>query len=345
MNIQYFDPNSPASNNNIFGLPFSSKNAHLVIIPIPWEVTVSFNSGTSLGPEKVLEASYQVDLLDADVPDAWKLGVAMEKLDKNIIKKNKAYRKLAEKYIEAFTTGQVNQNTQKDLKKINTACHELKEWLFEKSNHYFKKGIIPVVLGGDHSTPLGLIEAVSKNVSEFTILHIDAHYDLRKAYEGFEYSHASIMYNALKNCANIKNLVHVGIRDYCEEEVQQTQKNKKSITFFDQQLKESMYNGKTWDTLCNEIIKQIKTEAVYISFDIDGLDPKLCPGTGTPVAGGLEFYESIYLLKKLIQHKKRIVAFDLNEVASHEQTNWDGNVGARLLYKLCNLTLQSQKQK
>jgi agmatinase len=195
------------------------------------------------------------------------------------------------------------------------------------------------LLGGDHSTPLGFLRALSEKYERFGILQIDAHADLRKAYEGFTYSHASIMYNALK-LPSVSRLIQVGIRDFCEEEQDVINRSRGRIsTFFDEDLKAWRYKGETWDALCNSIIKELPAN-VYISFDIDGLDPKLCPNTGTPVAGGLEFQEAIYLIKKVAQSRK-IIGFDLCEVAPG-QNDWDANVGARLLYNLCNWMAVSQ---
>ena len=173
------------------------------------------------------------------------------------------------------------------------------------------------------------------------ILQIDAHADLRNAYEGFTYSHASIMYNAIQ-LPSISSLTQVGIRDICDYEVSIINTNKDIYTFYDKQLHEGTYNGKTWDTQCDEIIKTLP-ENVYISFDIDGLDPKLCPNTGTPVPGGLEFEQAMYLIKKVVDSGRKIISFDLCEVSPHENDNeWNANVGARVLYRLSNLMIKSQ---
>src|SRR5690606_13345614 len=120
----------------------------------------------------------------------------------------------------------------------------------------------------------------------FGLLQIDAHADLREAYEGFKYSHASIMYNVLNEIPQVQKLVQVGIRDYGDDELTmiRTEKNR-VVTFFDRDLKEAEYEGQTWKALCEQIVDELP-QNVYISFDIDGLDPKLCPNTGTPVPGG-----------------------------------------------------------
>ena len=195
------------------------------------------------------------------------------------------------------------------------------------------------MLGGDHSTPLGLIQALAEKHSSFAILQIDAHADLREAYEGFEFSHASIMYNAIK-IPQVKKLVQVGIRDYCEAELDLINSNKKITAFFDRDIKHKQYNGTNWSTICDSIIEMLP-DKIYLSIDIDGLDPKLCTHTGTPVPGGFEFEQVVYLVEKLVTSKRKIIGFDLNEVAPGKD-EMDANVGARLLYRVANAMLVSR---
>lgn len=332
--IAQFDPNAPGASGNLFGLPFTPENADLVIVPVPWEVTVSYKEGTAKGPEAILEASAQVDLFVKDIPDAWKLGIAMLPVPQNLYEENTKLRTLSAQYIEALSEdGESTDNPVLD--KINEACENLNIYVKNTTLKQIRDGKLVGLLGGDHSTPLGFLRALSERYDRFAILQIDAHADLRKAYEGFTYSHASIMYNALKLPA-VAKLVQVGIRDYCEEEVMVMQRAAgRVVTFFDEDIKTHQYEGKSWDAICNAIIKELP-ELIYISFDIDGLDPKLCPNTGTPVAGGFEFHEVQHLIKKLVKSGKRIIGFDLNEVAPAADNEWDANVGARLLYTLCN---------
>jgi agmatinase len=332
--IAQFDPNAPGATGNLFGLPFSPENADLVIVPVPWEVTVSYKDGTAKGPEAILEASAQVDLFVKDIPDAWKLGVAMLPVPQNLYEENRKLRTLAAQYIQSLSEGgETDDNPVLD--KINEACENLNIYVKNTTLKQIKEGKMVGLLGGDHSTPLGFLRALSERYDRFAVLQIDAHADLRKAYEGFTYSHASIMYNALKLPA-VAKLVQVGIRDYCEEEVMVMQRAAgRVVTFFDEDIKAHQFEGKSWDAICNAIIKELP-EFVYISFDIDGLDPKLCPNTGTPVAGGFQFHEVQHLIKKLVKSGKRIIGFDLNEVAPADNNEWDANVGARLLYALCN---------
>ena len=335
-----YDPNSVGNpNNNIFGLPSSEEDARLIILPVPWEVTVSYNAGTARAPEHILTASLQVDLFDPDMIDAWKQGFYMRPVDKKVLTKSDYLRKEAELYINYISHGEiVNENKFmcKSLKEINAGSIFLNNWVYDQTIELLNKGKLVALLGGDHSTPFGYIKAIAEKYPDFGILQIDAHCDLRCAYEGFVYSHASIMYNVLNEIPAVKKLVQVGIRDFCDEELDYIHNsNGKVVTFFDQIIKERQYEGESWKSIADDIVSQLP-QNIFVSFDIDGLDPKLCPNTGTPVQGGFEAEQIFYLLKKVLQSGKKIIGFDLNEIGV-SQNEWDENVGARILYKLCSL--------
>jgi agmatinase len=338
--LSNFDPNSVGNpDNNIFGLPFSEEDARLIILPVPWEVTVSYNAGTARAPEHVFNSSLQVDLFDPDVKDGWKQGFFMQPSDKKVLMKSDYLRKEAELLINYISHAEVvadNKFMCKSLKEINEGSLFLNNWVFERTKALLDSGKLVGLLGGDHSTPLGFFKAIAEKHGEFGILQVDAHCDLRKAYEGFKYSHASIMYNALEEITQLTKLVQVGIRDYCEEEVDYINaSNSRVVTYFDKEIKERQYEGEHWKNIVDEMINHLP-EKVFISFDIDGLDPKLCPHTGTPVQGGFEAEQVFYIFKRLIQSGRKFIGFDLNEVGV-SQDEWDENVGARCLFKLCNL--------
>ncbi len=334
--IRQFDANGPGIAGHLFGLPFTTHEAELVIVPIPWEVTVSQNEGTSNGPTKILEVSSQIDLFTKEIKDVWKLGVAMVDIPIAIKEESDNLRKLSRQHIEALASGKKTNNIIPT--KINEASESLIVYVKHTTQELLKKGKMVGVLGGDHSVPLGFLKALSEKYYQFGVLQIDAHADLRKGYEDFTYSHASIMFNALK-LKSVTKLVQVGIRDYCEQEYELIQSTDRIKIFFDVDLKEDSFKGKTWEATCKSIIDELP-DLVYISFDIDGLDPKLCPNTGTPVPGGLELAKVVYLLKLLVQSGKKIIGFDLCEVSG--KTEWDAQVGARVLFELCNWMAVSQ---
>lgn len=344
--ILEFNPNAAgAADANLFGLPFTESESEIVILPVPWEVTVSYRTGTAKAPRAILNASMQVDLFHPLVANGWQHGFFLKKEDKKIAAKSKQLRKKAEQVLDFIAQGKSVEN--KEMKKligsINNETAVLKNWVKQEIKKIIAEGKLPALLGGDHSTPLGFIEALAEQYPSFGILQIDAHCDLRNAFEGFEYSHASVMFNALK-VKQVKKLVQVGIRDYCEEELNLIKNSKGRVkTFFDAGLKQNEFEGINWKKQCAEIISALP-EFVYISFDVDGLLPSLCPNTGTPVPGGLAFEQATYLLTALAQSNKKIIGFDLNEVAPGKD-EWDANVGARLLFHLCHVLLFAASKK
>ena len=335
--INEFDPNGVGEIGKIFGLPFSEEESEMILIPVPWEVTVSYRAGTADGPNSILEASAQVDLFVNDIPNAWTMGICMLPPSETLLQENIKFRDLASKYISMQESGKrIEEYPEMAVvpKAVNEICEKLNIYIKSEATRHLNNGKLVGLVGGDHSTPLGLIRALNDIHDDFGILQIDAHADLRKAYEGFKYSHASIMYNALA-CSNISKLIQVGIRDCCDEEVKRIKgSNGRIVTFFDDEIKEAFYHGNTWKKMTEMIVSKLP-QNVYISFDIDGLDPKYCPNTGTPVPGGLEYQQAVYLIKQVAKSGRRIIGFDLNEVAPGSD-EWDGNVGARLLYNLCN---------
>ncbi len=332
-----FDPNGVGiANGNIFGFPYTESEASIVIVPIPWDATASYGKGTSDGPEAILAASTQLDFYHPELNRAYETKVFMSPVSQEWKEINAHCCQQGMDYIqflEANGEELALEKFQPILDEINEAHEALRANLKERCLNLLDQGKIPAVLGGEHSTPLGLIEALNERYAEFGILQIDAHADLRDAYEGFDQSHASIMFNVLKRAKNMTKLVQVGIRDVSEREVNLSSESKRVQTYYDWALKNQQFTGKTWATQVNEIIEQLPMH-VYVSFDIDGLKPELCPNTGTPVAGGFELQEISYLLFALANSGRKIIGFDLNEVAPGSHGDWDANVGARALWQL-----------
>jgi agmatinase len=332
-----FDPNGVGiANGNIFGFPYTEIDADIVIIPIPWDATASYGKGTSNGPQAILDASTQLDFYHPELDKAYNTKVYMAPISNEWKEINDICCEKGMRYIHFLEENGEElavEKFQSDVNEINEAHEALRANLKERSLELLKQGKMVAVLGGEHSTPLGLIEALNETYSDFGILQIDAHADLRNAYEGFKQSHASIMFNVLQRCDNMSKLVQVGIRDVSEREVQLSKQHSHLKTFYDWNLKNESYAGKTWAQQVDEIIESLPKN-VYISFDIDGLKPELCPHTGTPVAGGFELQEISYLFFKLVQSGRKIIGFDLNEVAPGPEGDWDANVGARALWQL-----------
>jgi agmatinase len=229
------------------------------------------------------------------------------------------------------------------LREVDAGCETMVRRVREWTGARLDEGRQVALLGGDHSTALGLIQAVAARTPAFGILQVDAHMDLREAFEGFEHSHASVMLHALR-CPQVERLVQVAGRDFCQEEVSRVERSGGRIRIFDNRdLKREQLGGVSWKQLCVRIVDTLP-EQVYLSFDIDGLDPSLCPHTGTPVPGGLSYAEAVCLIERVVDSGRRIVAFDLCEVAPGRTGEWDAAVAARLLFELTVLMTLSRQE-
>jgi len=343
-----FDPNAcPPADAGIFGLPFTPEESALVLVPVPWDVTTSYRPGTSKGPGAILAASHQLDVFDIDLGEPWRAGIAMVPPEGAYESLNISARKDAEKVIAVGGRVKGNRDLEAALARVNDACGKVNDMVYGAVDRWLKAGKIVGLVGGDHSTPFGAIKRIAEANPGMGVLHIDAHADLRDAYEGFVWSHASIMFNVVKKIPQVSSLVQVGIRDVCTFEAEMIENsNGKIRTFYDMRLADRRNAGEPWSEQVEEIVASLPQE-LYISFDIDGLDPSFCPNTGTPVPGGLHYYQAVSLLKAVVQSGRKIVGFDLNEVAPGASANgdeWDANVGGRILYKLCGWTLKSQRR-
>jgi agmatinase len=336
-NLDNYDPSDVGKvNGNLFGLPFDYASAQTIMFGVPWEVTVSFHPGTALAPQQILTASPQLDLYDFDNPQGWQRGIYMPPIDADILAKNNFYRQQAALIIDRLEQGKSlddEPNLTPVLAEIDRAGKDLNQWLYDRTQAAMAAGKKVGIIGGDHSVPLGLMQALADRYPEYGILHLDAHSDLRDAYEGFEFSHASIMFNALK-IPQISKLVQVGIRDVSQVEIDTIERSQgRVIVYYDALIKQQLYADTNWMSICRDAIAHLPAK-VYISFDADGLDPKLCPSTGTPVPGGLELEQAFCLCREVIRSGREIIGFDVCEVGNAQ---WDGNVGARIVYKLINL--------
>ncbi len=350
-----YDPNAPAdSSAGIFGLPDDYSQSKMIFLPVAWEATTSYGGGTVYGPEAILNASSQLDLFDLDVKDPYLQGLHCLPADPEIQLLNDQAKRLADPIKEAFGDVKGNPSLKENLKKVNECSAKLNQFVQGQVLRILKDGKIPGLIGGDHSIPIGAFEAAAAIHGSFGILHFDAHSDTRNAYMGFTDSHASIMRNAANRVSGISKFVQVGIRDFCEEEVEFTRsQGNRFEVFYDQRIMEAKMGGESFASIAAKIVANLP-EKVWVSFDIDGLDPRFCPHTGTPVPGGLEYAEAIYILKALARSGRTIIGFDVVEVAPPLTTEgtplepiqasdeWDANVGMRLLYKLAALSLASK---
>jgi agmatinase len=338
-----FDPSSAAVGGGIYGLPFTPEEARVVLVPVPWEATVSYGAGTANGPAAILEASRQVDLRDRETGRPYEAGIAMLPIPAEVRRWSDEARRLAEPVIAGGGPGD-DPELRRAVAAVDALSERMNDWVHAQCSQWLRAGRIVGVVGGDHSVPFGALKAAAEAHPGLGVLHVDAHADLRAGYEGFRWSHASIMFNVARELGGVARIVQVGIRDYSDEEDALLRENPDRLrTYFEADMRQKIQDGETWSHLMRRVVADLPPE-VWVSFDVDGLDPALCPHTGTPVPGGLSFAEASGLLRILVSSGRRVLGFDLNEVAPDPggADEWDANVGARLLYKLIGYALMSQ---
>ncbi len=334
-----FDPDGPGLGDGLYGLPFPPEDCAVQVIPVPWEATTSYGRGTARGPAAVRAASQQVDLLDLDFGAVWRAGIGMLPVDPAILAAAAEAEAPALRVIDAGGAA-ADADLAADVAIVDAASDRVNAAVYAAARGALDAGAIPAVLGGDHSSPFGAIRACAERFPGLGILHVDAHADLRVAYLGFAHAHASIQHNALA-LPGVGRLVGVGWRDVGAAEVARARTDPRIVPFWDRDLAAAALSGRPFSAVVDAILAALP-DRVYVSFDIDGLDPVLCPGTGTPVPGGLSFRETSLLLRRLAEEKV-VVGFDLCEVApGADGGEWDANVGARVLYKLAGCALASQ---
>ena len=332
----------PAAGAGFLGVSIDPEDAKLVMIPVHWEATTSYGAGTSDGPDVMIPASHQLDMEDAAFGKAFRAGITLLPEDTTIRSLNEKAKEAAQQVIKAC---EERMDAPDELRFVNECSAKVNDSVYAMAKTWLAKGKFVAVLGGDHSSPQGLIKALAETVpGGFGVLHFDAHHDLRDAYEGFKYSHASIFYNVMSSYPNVSKLTQIGIRDYSRDERAYMESlGSRGRCFYGRDLFKMKAEGRTFKSIAEEIIGTLP-QNVYVSFDIDGLDPSYCPSTGTPVPGGLTFDEAVYILETLAASGRKVVGFDLTEVApGPDGDEWDANVGARMLYKLCGCLLRSQK--
>ena len=262
----------------------------VIVIPFGLEKTVSYGSGTKNGPKEIIKASHQVELYDEEL-------------------KCEPFKKIGIKTLKPF---KINRN-------INKAINQIAEI----NKKILDNKLFPITLGGEHSITPGCIKPFAKKYKKLTLLHFDAHADLRESYAGEKFSHAS----AIKRCIDHKNIsvISFGIRNISAEEISFLNKNKKRINIYWAKDK------KKWDL--KKFKKLIKNKDVYITFDVDGLDSSIMPATGTPEPGGIFWDEALEIIKIACKNS-RIVGADVNELAPIKGFNSYNFLVAKLVYKI-----------
>ena len=273
-----------------------SRSPQVIVVPFGLEKTVSYGGGTKNGPKEIIKASHQVELFD-------------EELNKE------PYKEIGIKTLKPFSIKNKIKSALDQLSKINEDILS--------SNKF------PLVFGGEHSITPGSIKPFAKKYDEITLLHFDAHADLRESYQGEKFSHAS----AIKRCLDYKNLkvVSFGIRNLSKEEMDFYNDNRDRIEIFWGKDK------RTWDL--SLLDKFFKNKNVYITFDVDGFDASIMPATGTPEPGGMLWEDVLPIIKKVCQISN-VVGADINELAPIKNFDSYNFLVAKLAYKIISYSFE-----
>ena len=271
----------------------------VVVVPFGLEKTVSYGGGTKNGPREIIKASHQVELFDEDL-------------------RKEPHKNIGIKTLKPFPIKKNMMDALKQIENINKLL--LKEKKF------------PLVLGGEHSLTPGAIRPFVKKFGKISLLHFDAHADLRNSYNGNKFSHAS----AIRRCLDNPNVsvVSFGIRNISSSEIAFLNKNKKRIKIYWAKDKSK------WNL--NEFKKIIKNKKVYLTFDVDGLDLSIMPATGTPEPGGLFWDETMNIIK-IAAKFSHIVGADVNELAPIKGFDSYNFLAAKLAYKIISYSFEFKK--
>jgi len=285
------------TNKTFAGIPdvyASSDKAKIVLIPVPYDGTSTWQKGADKGPKAFLEASENMELYDIETDsEVYKEGI--------------------------YLADAITENSSPEA--MVDAVHEI-------TKKYIKKNKFVTIFGGEHSISIGTIRAFDECYNSLTVLHIDAHADLRESYEGSKCNHACAVYEA----SQTTNLVQVGIRsmDAIEKTVADDDK-----TFYAHEMV-------TDDFWMGNVIDQM-TDTVFITFDLDAFDPSIMPSTGTPEPGGLLWYETLDFLKKVFE-EKNVVGFDIVELCPNESDKSSDFLAAKLYYKMLSYKFSSSEK-
>jgi len=324
--VNDFDPDNDGVDGHPFGVPHGTEESWFHAICVPFEATASYHKGTAEGPEAILRESDQVDLFDARWGEPWRAGIAV-----------RAYGEVAKLWNQAGNDAvQATLDGQDKTAEVDALGERVNAYVGEQVAEIFSEGRVPVVVGGDHSVPYAAMAEAARRHPGMGVLHIDAHADLRKAYQGFRWSHASIFYNVIQDTD--ATLLQIGIRDQGRSERQFAVEHPRIAQLLDDEIAQVALRGGDVLALFEDAIAKLPQQ-VWLSVDIDGLRPDLCPSTGTPVPGGLDWREFRGILDALVRSGRKVIGFDLCEVGSD---NWDGAVGARVLYNLLGAAAASR---
>lgn len=340
-----FDPNTiTPDNGNYFGLSLNPEEAALVLLSAPWDLTTSLRFGSSYAPDAIIEASRYVDFYEPLAPNTWRKGIATAPIDYSIQDLSHRLRSDAEGVIKMHDELGIsvldNLMYERRLRRVNEGSVEVNDNIFKQTSHWLEMGKIVGLVGGDQSVSYGIVRALGYKYEKLGLLHIDSKCDMHEAYQGFDFSHASTMYNILRDVPQVEKLVAVGVQEFSPIEWERSVDDKRVSLYTAQDIWSRQFDGDTWANIVNGIIEELPND-VYLSLDIDGLENECSPNKGHLTAGGLSFHQVVFLMERIVASGRRIVGFDITEVVPSMDNKAEMRVVARLLFKMCSMALKS----
>ena len=345
MQSKKFDPNGAIPDNgNYFGIPLEPEEAALVLISAPWDLSLKVRNGSSFAPDAIIEASRTVDFFEPMAPNSWRKGIATVPVDYTIQDMSHRLRSDAERIVKVYdkqgSTPFDSLVYERSLRRVNEGFAALNANIYAQSRTWLQRDKIVGLVGGDQSAAYGHIRAVAEHYGSIGVLHIDSSCNLKKCHQGLEFSHASVMHNVLRDVPQVESLVGVGVRAFTPEEWERAESDSRVKLFTAQSIWSRHFEGTPWATIVGEIVDALP-ENVYVSLDINGLTIECSPHNGMVVAGGIRFPEVVYLLGRIVDSGRRIVAFDLSEVVPDMDDKTDAAIASRLLYNICSMALKN----
>ena len=344
-----FDPNTISPDNgNYFGLSLTPEESALVLLSAPWDATSSLHTGSSYAPDAIIEMSRFVDFYEPMAPNSWRKGIATIPIDYSIQDLSHRLHSDTErltKLHDEFGISIIDDFMyDRRLKRVNEGSIEVNDMLFEQTTQWLDQGKVVGVVGGDQSISYSIIKAMGYKYEQLGVIHIGSKCDMHEAYQGFDFSHASTMYNVMRDVPQIEQMAFVGVQEFSPIEWERATNDKRVKLFTAQEIWTQQFEGKTWSEQVTEIVETMP-QNVYIALNISGLTCEYSPNKGRISNGGLSLYQFIYLMDRVVASGRRIVGFDITEVVPRTGHKRDILVIARLLFKMCSIALKGVETK
>ena len=319
--------------------------AQVVIVSAPWDVTSAGGDGSAYAPDAIIDSSAHLGLFDAASGISLDGKVATATINYDIQENSQRLGVDAGKVISHIEDGGLiaGEYFTRKVARVDEGFVRMHDSIYSQTGHWLEAGKSVGVVGGDHTVGFGAVRAVAEHEGEIGVLYIDAYCDMRLAGESiFNYSHLSAARNIMEEIPAVVRMVQVGVRDTGSEEYERVKADKRMSLFLMDYLAAARFGGRSWSDICDEVVAQLP-QKVYISIDASVLALDCCPHSKRPVAGGLSFNETIFLINAVVASGRAIVGFDLTGIVPKFGNNTDAVTGARLLAKLCCATIKCRK--